>query len=51
VTTQSTNNTELLLSPDAFKPGSKYFVTVVAHLSGNRTIRSDPVKFVVGEMK
>lgn len=51
VATQRTNNTELLLAPDAFSPGSRYFVTVVAHLSGNRTIRSDPVKFVVAAVR
>lgn len=49
VATQSTNNTELLLPSEALKPGSKYFVTVVAHLSGNRTIRSDLVKFRITE--
>ena len=51
VATQSTNNTELPLPADALKPGSKYFVTVVAHLSGNRTIRSDLVKFRVAEAR
>jgi hypothetical protein len=51
VLTQSTNITELPLPADALKPGSKYFVTVVAHLSGNRTIRSDLVKFRVAEAR
>ena len=45
VATQSTNNTELPLPGDALKPGSKYFVTVVAHLNGNRTVRSQLVNF------
>ena len=49
VATQSTNNTELHLPADALKGGSKYFVTVVAHLSGNRTVRSELVKFRVAE--
>jgi hypothetical protein len=39
------------LAPDLLKPGSKYFVTVVAHLSGNRTIKSDLVKFRVEEAR
>jgi hypothetical protein len=51
VTAPSTSNTELLLPFDALKPGSTYYVTVVAHLSGNRTIRSEPVKFRVAESR
>ena len=49
VTAPTTNDTELLLPTDALTAGSTYYVTVVAHLSGNRTIRSEPVKFRVAE--
>jgi hypothetical protein len=51
VAAPSTNETELLLPFDALTPGSTYYVTVVAHLSGNRTIRSEPVKFRVAETR
>jgi hypothetical protein len=51
VTAPSTNETELLLSTDAVTAGSTYYVTVVAHLRGNRTIRSEPVKFRVAEVR
>lgn len=51
VTAPSTNETELLLPFDALKPGSTYYITVVAHVGGNRTIRSEPVKFRVAETR
>jgi hypothetical protein len=51
VTAQSTNDTELLLPANTLKPGSTYYVTVVAHLGGNRTVRSAPVKFRVAEAR
>jgi hypothetical protein len=51
VTAPSTSETELHLPFDALTPGSTYYVTVVAHLSGNRTIRSEPVKFRVAETR
>jgi len=47
----STSDTELHLPFDALKRGSTYYVTVVAHLSGNRTIRSEPVKFRIAETR
>jgi hypothetical protein len=51
VVTQTTNNPELLLATDTLRPGSKYFVTVIAHLVGNRTIRSGLVKFRTAEVR
>ncbi|PWT94345.1 MAG: hypothetical protein C5B55_02915 [Blastocatellia bacterium] len=46
VLTQTTNNTQLEIKTDSLAPG-KYFVTVVAHLAGDRSVRSEPVSFRV----
>ena len=51
VVTETTNDTTFQTTPDTLKIGSKYFVTVVAHLNGNRTIKSEPVKFRVAEAR
>ncbi|MFN2530742.1 MAG: hypothetical protein ABR555_05560 [Pyrinomonadaceae bacterium] len=47
VVSQSTNNTELRLGVDTLQSGSQYFVTIIAHLSGARTVKSQLVKFRV----
>ena len=47
VFTQSTTGTQLTMHDQPLQPGKKYFVTVTAHLSGNRTVRSDLVSFHV----
>jgi len=48
VLTQSTNETKLELKTATLAPG-KYFVKVVAHLAGDRSVRSNSVSFrVVG---
>ncbi|HEV8369120.1 MAG TPA: zf-HC2 domain-containing protein [Pyrinomonadaceae bacterium] len=48
VVNESTNNTEIQLNTAGLQVGGKYFVTVVAHLSGDRTARSEMVSFRVG---
>jgi hypothetical protein len=45
VVTERTSNTELQLNTTALRLGGKYFVTVVAHLNGDRTVRSAPISF------
>jgi len=46
VLTQSTNETQLELKTGTLAPG-KYFVTVVAHLASDRSVRSKVVSFQV----
>ena len=47
VVTESTNNAELQVSKPALQAGHKYFVKIVAHLNGGRTVTSGPVSFRV----
>jgi hypothetical protein len=47
VVTESTNNAELQVNKPALQAGHKYFVKIVAHLSGGRTVTSGPVSFRV----
>jgi hypothetical protein len=47
VVTESTNNAEWQVNKPALQPGHKYFVKIVAHLSGGRTVTSGPVSFRV----
>jgi len=45
VVTESTNNAEFQINKPALQAGHKYFVKIVAHLSGGRTVTSGPVSF------
>ena len=47
VVNERTNNTEIQLNTAQLQVGGKYYVTVVAHLSGDREARSEPVSFRV----
>ncbi|HJX93768.1 MAG TPA: hypothetical protein VJ372_24945 [Pyrinomonadaceae bacterium] len=47
VVTEITNNAELQVNKPALQAGHKYFVKIVAHLSGGRTVTSGPVSFRV----
>jgi hypothetical protein len=47
VVTESTNNAEFQIDKPALQPGHKYFVKIVAHLTGGRTVTSGPVSFRV----
>ena len=47
VITQQTNGTELRLSTNSLQSDSKYFVSIVAHVDGGRTVKSGIVGFRV----
>jgi hypothetical protein len=47
VVTEITNNAELQVNKPTLQAGHKYFVKIVAHLSGGRTVTSGPVSFRV----
>jgi hypothetical protein len=49
VVTESSNNAELQINKAALQAGHKYFVKIVAHLSGGRTVTGGAVSFRVAE--